>query len=227
MNTDLFSSIFTTSNTNLTVSQGALTMGTSLILGILLAAVYKYRTQYSKEFVMTLALLPTLVSMIIFLVSGNLGTSVAVAGTFSLIKFRSANGTSKELLSVFIATAIGLATGTGYLMLASVFTLVVLTMILIFENTKFIQINENRRHILLTVPLQFEYENFFPNHFGKACKSASLESIKYKKNKEALILEYIVEFDSSIKDKLLMDTILATHPIDLVLNKQAPKKKRL
>ncbi|WP_454922683.1 DUF4956 domain-containing protein, partial [Abiotrophia defectiva] len=68
----------------------------ALLTGLWLAWVYKYKTLYTKDFVITLALLPTIIAMIIFLVNGNLGTSVAVAGTFSLIRFRSAAGGAKE-----------------------------------------------------------------------------------------------------------------------------------
>ena len=106
----------------MSVSQIAWILATSLILGLVLAMVYKYKTLHTKEFVVTLTLMPALIAIIILLVNGNLGTSVAVAGAFSLIRFRSAAGSSKELLAVFLATAIGLATGMGYLLLAVAFT---------------------------------------------------------------------------------------------------------
>ena len=107
----LFNSIYSSAEVKINPLALIFSMITSLILGIVLAKVYKRQTIYTKEFVITLSLLPAIISIIIFLVNGNLGTSVAVAGTFSLIRFRSAAGGSKELLAVFMATAIGITTG--------------------------------------------------------------------------------------------------------------------
>ena len=72
-----------------------------------------YKSKYSQSFVLTLAMLPAIVQLIIMLVNGNIGVGVAIAGTFGLVRFRSANGTAKEIGAIFLAMAIGLATGTS------------------------------------------------------------------------------------------------------------------
>lgn len=223
----LFNSIFSTSNNNITLLQMSLVFGVSLTMGIIHAAVYKYKANYSKEFVITLSLMPALIAVIIALVNGNLGAGVAVAGTFSLIKFRSAAGSSKEMLAILLAMAIGLATGMGFLGLAIFMTLVLSACILLFENSSFVQVNQNRRHLLVTVPIDFNYDQFFEQQFGGSCKQADLMSLKYKKKKEALVLEYQVLLDKTITDKQLVDTVLSAGPLDVVLNKQMPKKKYL
>lgn len=166
---------------------------------MLLAAVYKYKSNYTKEFVITLSLMPALIAVIIALVNGNLGAGVAVARTFSLIKICSAAGSSKEMLAVLLAMAIGLATGMGFLGLAVFMTVILSACILIFEDISFAQVNQNRRHLLVTVPRNFDYDQFFENQFGKSCKQADLISLKYKKNKEALILEYQVLLDKKLQ----------------------------
>ncbi|MFI3087877.1 DUF4956 domain-containing protein [Streptococcus sp. 2022WUSS037] len=186
-----------------------------------------YKANYTKEFVITLSLMPTLIAVIIALVNGNLGAGVAVAGTFSLIKFRSAAGSSKEMLAILLAMAIGLATGMGFLGLAIFMTLVLSVCILIFENSSFVQVNQNRCHLLVTVPIDFNYDQFFEQQFGSSCKQSDLMSLKYKKKKEALVLEYQVLLDKTITDKQLVDTVLSAGPLDVVLNKQMPKKKYL
>ncbi|MCK3941560.1 DUF4956 domain-containing protein [Streptococcus suis] len=223
----LFNSIFSTSNNNITLMQMSLIFGVSLAMGVLHAAVYKYKSNYTKEFVISLSLMPALIAVIIALVNGNLGAGVAVAGTFSLIKFRSAAGSSKEMLAILLAMAIGLATGMGFLGLAVFMTLVLSACILIFENIGFAQVNQNRRHLLVTVPIEFDYDQFFENQFGSSCKQADLISLKYKQKKEALVLEYQVLLEKSVTDKKLVDTILTAGPLDVILNKQMPKKKYL
>lgn len=223
----LFNSIFSTSNNHITLTQMSLIFGVSLAMGVLHAAVYKYKSNYTKEFVISLSLMPALIAVIIALVNGNLGAGVAVAGTFSLIKFRSAAGSSKEMLAILLAMAIGLATGMGFLGLAIFMTLVLSACILIFENIAFAQVNQNRRHLLVTVPIEFDYDQFFENQFGSSCKQADLISLKYKQKKEALVLEYQVLLEKSVTDKKLVDTILTAGPLDVILNKQMPKKKYL
>ena len=97
----------------------------SVVLGAACAGVYMFRHSYSKNFVVTLALLPLIVQMVITLVNGNLGAGIAVMGVFNLVRFRSIPGSAKDIGSVFLAMAIGLATGMGFLGLAVVFTVVV------------------------------------------------------------------------------------------------------
>lgn len=227
METQLFSSIFTTSSTNVTIAQLGLSLATSLILGLVLAGIYKYKTSYTKEFVVTLTLLPSLIAVIIFLTNGSLGTSVAVAGTFSLIRFRSAAGSSKELLAVFMATAIGLATGMGHLALGATVTLVLGLMIFILEHTRFAQVNQARRYLLISVAKEFDYQDFFKDQFGKACQEAELLSVRYKEKKDILVLEYQVLLHRKISDKQLVDSLLKTGPVEVRLSKQVPKKKYL
>lgn len=227
MQTQLFSSIFTSGTANVSITQLGLSLAVSLMLGIGLAWIYKYRASYTKEFVVTLTLLPSLIAVIIFLTNGSLGTSVAVAGTFSLIRFRSAAGTSKELLAVFMATAIGLATGMGHLVLALLVTIILGVMVLILEHTRFAQVNQNRRYLLVSVATDFDYQEFFEHQFGKACQELALLSIHYKSKKGILDLEYELLLDRKISDQQLMDRLLAANPVSVSLHKQAPKKKYL
>ena len=97
----------------------------SIVLGAAVALIYMFRHTYSKNFVVTLALLPLIVQMVITLVNGNLGAGIAVMGVFNLVRFRSIPGSAKDIGSVFLAMAIGLATGMGFIVLAVLFTIIV------------------------------------------------------------------------------------------------------
>ena len=131
---NLFNSIFNDATATASPLQLMLALLVSLLLGLALTWTYKYRTLYTREFVISLTLLPCLMTLVIFLVNGSLGTSIAVAGTFSLIRFRSATSGSRELIAVFMAMIIGLASGTGYLLLAGLFTTFLLAVWLLLEN---------------------------------------------------------------------------------------------
>ena len=99
----------------ISVTDFLLCLGCALVLGLVMAFVYMYRTRYTKSFVVTLALLPAVVCVVIMLVNGNVGTGVAVAGAFSLVRFRSVPGTAKEICTLFLAMGAGLIAGMGYL----------------------------------------------------------------------------------------------------------------
>ena len=117
----------------ISVSDFLLCLGFSLVLGLIMSFAYMYRTRYTKSFVVTLALLPAVVCVVIMLVNGNVGTGVAVAGAFSLVRFRSVPGTAKEICTLFLAMGAGLIAGMGYLGFAVLFTVVMCAVFLLYN----------------------------------------------------------------------------------------------
>ena len=145
----LFNDVFTGTTINPASMFGAI--GIALVLGLILAKVYQYKTIYSKSFMMTLVMLPTLIAIVIFLVNGSLGAGVAVMGAFSLIRFRSAPGGAKELLAIFLAMTIGIAVGMGYLIFASVFTIIMSVVMLLLETVNFGQMKHSMRQVTVVI----------------------------------------------------------------------------
>ena len=111
--------------TEITTSSFFICTAVSLLLGLGAAALSMFRSRYSQSFVVTLAMLPAMVQIIIMMVNGNIGAGVAVAGAFGLIRFRSAPGSAREIGMVFLTTAIGLATGMGYVIVAAAFFIII------------------------------------------------------------------------------------------------------
>ena len=108
----LFKGLFDSGTTAaIDVWQFLLCLGVALALGVVMAGSYCFRSRYTKSFVVTLALLPAVVCIVIMLVNGNVGTGVAVAGAFSLVRFRSVPGSAKEICILFLAMGTGLITG--------------------------------------------------------------------------------------------------------------------
>ncbi|WP_304948550.1 DUF4956 domain-containing protein [Streptococcus sinensis] len=223
----LFNSIYSSTEVKINLLALLFSLAISLVLGIVLAKVYKHQTIYTKEFVITLSLLPTIVSMIIFLVNGNLGTSVAVAGTFSLIRFRSAAGGSKELLAIFMATAIGITTGMGFVTLGIVFTLFISLVWLLFEKMSFSSVSQTRRYVQIQIPVDFDYEVLFEALFETACKSVELTSIQ-SAAKKTIKLDYVIDLDPEVSDRELIQQFLRYDQIqDIAFSKAAKKRKTL
>ena len=164
--------------TEMTTSAFLLCTAVSLILGLGAAALSMYKSKYSQSFVLTLAMLPAIVQLIIMLVNGNIGVGVAVAGTFGLVRFRSANGTAKEIGSIFLVMAIGLATGMGYLALAAVFFAVMAAFTLALTALNFGAGRADERELKVTIPENLDYDGLFDDLFAKYTRSAELERVK-------------------------------------------------
>ena len=134
----MFVSILDTTSGTISLESAALCAAAALICGLIAAFIYTVGSErYTKNFVVTLALLPILVEAVILMTSGNLGTAVAVAGAFSLVRFRSVPGTSKEIVAVFFAMAIGLACGMGQVLFAGLFTVLVSLAMLVLQKVSF------------------------------------------------------------------------------------------
>ena len=227
MITQLFNSIYSSAEIKVNPLALIASLVTGLILGIILAKVYKHQTIYTKEFVITLSLLPAIISIIIFLVNGNLGTSVAVAGTFSLIRFRSAAGGSKELLAIFMATAIGITTGMGFLALGVFFTLLISFFWLLFEKMGFSSVSQTRRYVQIQIPAELDYEVLFEAIFETACKSFELTSVQSVDNK-FIKLDYVVDLKPDVSDQRLIQRFLRYEKIkNISFSKEAKKRKTL
>ncbi len=200
----MFSSILTT---QLTPSLIAICSATSLAMGAILALTYMQTGRYSRNFPIALFLLPSMVQMVIMMVNGNLGAGVAVAGAFSLVRFRSLPGTSKEIISIFFAMAIGLATGMGYVGYAAVFTIVLSALMLILYKSNFANGKEADQMLRITIPEELDYSNVFDDIFEKYANKVELERVKTTNLGSMFELSYRVEIKNSALIKEMIDEI--------------------
>jgi len=173
----MLESILTTT-TDLTIAQYLILPGVSLLLGLISALVYMHRNTYTKGFVLSLVLLPTVVQTVILLVSGNLGAGVAVAGTFSLVRFRSVPGGAREIAAIFTAMAIGLATGMGYIAVAALLTVAVGLASLVMIHLRFGEQDANKRRLRVTMPEDLDYTKVFDDVFSQYATQVELKKVK-------------------------------------------------
>jgi hypothetical protein len=180
---------------------------TSLAAGVVTAAVYTFRHAANKNFVVTLALLPVIVQSIIMLVNGQVGTGIAVMGAFSLVRFRSVPGTAKEITSIFLAMALGLATGTGYIWYAVIFTVVINGMILFFSIIGFGEAGAPARNLKIIIPENKDYTSIFNDLFAEYTKEAKLEKVRTVNLGSLYELQYAIVLIDQKKEKELIDKI--------------------
>ena len=173
----MFTSIITANS--LTLGVAMMCTAVSIVLGIIIAGAYMLcEKNYSKNYIITLALLPALVEVVIMLVNGNLGTGVAIMGAFSLVRFRSMPGNSKEIAGVFFSMVVGLATGMGYIGLSVLFFVILAAIMIILNLVKFGSADENERKLKIVIPENLDYDGIFDDLFEQYTKRASLEKVK-------------------------------------------------
>lgn len=179
----------------------------AIVLGGVISFVHKLTTRTTPNFLLTLAVLPVLVQVVIFLVNGNLGTAFAVAGAFGLVRFRSMPGNSKEIVSVFWAMAVGLGLGMGYVLYTVLVTLIVAMMILATTkiSDKFQDLSERKLKII--IPENLDYEEVFNDLLKKYTNKFELRKVKTTNMGSMYELTYFVSLKENIKEKEFMDEI--------------------
>jgi len=179
----------------------------SLGLGVLIALLHGFRSRCSRSFVVTLALLPAVVQMVILLVNGNLGAGVAVMGAFGLVRFRSVPGSAREIGSLFLAMAVGLATGMGYLGFAVLFAAVIGGMTLLLDLTRFGEFRETERELRITVPEGMDYEGVFDDVLARYTSRYSLDEVRSTHMGSLFRLSYHIHLRDTAKLKPMLDEL--------------------
>ena len=205
---NLFRGVFDTDMSQvISISDFLLCVGGSLAIGLLLALMCLYRSRYTKSFLATLALLPAVVCVVIMMVNGNVGTGVAVAGAFSLVRFRSVPGTAREIGMIFLAMAVGLATGMGYAALAVLFFGAMAAFILTLSAFRFGGGDKGERELKITIPEDLDYEGAFDDLFEQYARSARLERVRTSHMGTLYELDYRVVLKDDRMAKELLDAL--------------------
>ena len=186
-----------------------LCVGCSLILGLFIALAYLYRTRCTRSFVVTLALLPAVVCVVIMMVNGNVGTGVAVAGTFGLVRFRSAPGTAREICAVFLAMAAGLIAGMGYLAYALVFTVILCAAFALYNRLGLGTGKKAAAYkvVQITIPEDLDYTGVFDEVFAQYASSWELVSVKTTNMGSMFRLTYYITLPTADREKNLINSL--------------------
>ena len=179
----------------------------SLLLGMGTAFISMYKAKCTQSFAITLAVLPAVVQMVILLVNGNVGAGVAVAGAFSLVRFRSAPGTAREIGVIFLAMAIGLAAGMGYIGLAVLFFVIITAVMLLLTRFNFGGSKCSERILRITIPENLDYEGLFDDLFQKYAENCSLEKVKTSNMGTMYELQYRIVLKDAKIPKAFFDEI--------------------
>ena len=197
----------------------------SIVLGAAVAAIYMFRHTYSKNFVVTLALLPLIVQMVITLVNGILGAGIAVMGVFNLVRFRSIPGSAKDIGNVFLAMAIGLATGMGFIALAVLFTVIVGIVNVVYVLSPFGKQKAPEKMLKITIPEDLEYDGVFAGVLARYTDEHELVEVQTTNMGSLFLLEYAVRMKEPGAEKRMIDEVRGLNGnLKVVLGRAAASK---
>ena len=209
MQDTLFAGIFDPSAPTIGVETFLLCIAVSLFIGLFLTLIYSFRSRYTKSFVVTLALLPAIVCVVIMMVNGNIGAGVAVAGAFSLVRFRSVPGTAKEIGTIFLAMGAGLIAGMGYLGYAVLFSVILGLCMLLYNN---LNLGNNKRPSLdkslrITIPEDLNYSEVFTDLMEEYTSYYELIQVKTTNMGSLFRLTYHLTLKDPSKEKKFIDAL--------------------
>lgn len=198
--------LFTLSAADISLSSLLICTACSLVIGAAVAAVFCRGQRTSRGYALTLALLPAIVQMVIMLVNGNIGTGVAVMGAFSLVRFRSAPGSAREICAIFLTMTAGLACGTQHLAAALIFTAVICAAALIYDKLGLAGGNDEK-HLKITIPESLDYSGAFTDIFEKYTNTHELCSVKTTNMGSLFKLDYAIVLKASSLEKTMIDEL--------------------
>lgn len=203
----MFDTIFDSTAIGLNIESALIAAAVALGLGIVIAVTHMITTRTNKSFLVTLATLPLLVMAVMIMINGNLGTSIAILGAFSLIRFRSIQGSAKELLSIFFAMTVGLACGMGHVLFGSVITAIAVVAICFLSWTNFLEPNRCRRVLKVVIPEDLDYDEVFSEVFKRYTRHAELVRMKTVNMGSLYKLTYDITLKHGVKEKAFLDEI--------------------
>lgn len=193
--------------TEITLTSFLICTGVSLLLGIGIALVAGYRSRSTQSLAVTLAILPAVVQAVIMLVNGSIGAGIAVAGAFSLVRFRSAPGSAREIAAIFLAMAVGLATGMGYVVLAVLLFVILAGVMLALTALRFGQRGDDARILKITIPEDLDYDGLFDDLFERYTTAHTLEKVKTTNMGTLYELRYRINLRQEPVPKAFLDEL--------------------
>ena len=182
----------------------------AIILGLIISIAYiktNKKNGYSSNFPITLIMLPVIIAIIILLVGNNIATAFSLAGAFSIIRFRSAPGDPKDIAYVFFTLAVGLTCGMGYIVYAVIFTIILCTLMIILDTTKFGMAKSKTMQLKITVPEDLNYEDAFEEILSFHTNSWHIENIRTRDFGALFELTYKINLKENVNQKDFIDAL--------------------
>ncbi len=177
---NLFNNILANVSADITVGAAIVTMLVAILFGAAIAYTY-YKTQeenYQRSMAITLLMLPIILSVIILFIGSNIARAFSLAGTLSIIRFRSAPGDPKDIGFIFFDIAAGLACGVGLFGYGAIFVAILCIVMVLAEKLSFFEKSTKQKTLKITIPENLNYQGAFDEILKKYTKKYTLNQIK-------------------------------------------------
>ena len=200
------SNVFTSILANgLTVTTYLSCLFIAFACGAIVALAASFRSRVTKSYLISLILLPAIVATVIIMVNGSVGTGIAVAGAFSLVRFRSVPGKAKEIAGLFLTMSAGLACAAGYVSVALLFTVITSAIMLIVS---LIPISgEHEMELRITVPEALNYDEAFDDVLKQYTKHYRLSQVRTTNMGSLYRLDYRIVLKDPTQSREMIDEL--------------------
>ena len=207
LNSVISSIISGTSSITASVGEYFACLGVALVLGVVIALVSRIKSKQSKSLTVAVVLLPVIVQTIIMLVNKEFGAGLAVAGAFSLLRFRSAPASARDMVVIALAVAVGLACGMGCIVIAIILAVIVLAALVIMTYFGFGKIDPARRVLRIVIPESLDYDDVFADIFRKYTTNCELIRVRTTNLGSLYKLKYEITLKDVSKEKEFIDEL--------------------
>ena len=206
----MFESIVQTTETSITALPAILLIVEAFAMGVIIGLCYMFtqkKYDYSKEYIVAIAILPAIVALVIMLVGSSVARALSLAGAFALVRFRSAQGTAKEIAFVFFAMSIGLATGLGFVYLAPVATAVICACIIAICKSRIGEKKHERKILKITIPEDLNYDGIFDDLLKEYTCYNALARVRTTNMGSLYEITFYVVLKNNVPEKEFIDAL--------------------
>jgi hypothetical protein len=199
-----------------------------IILGFIISLIYKQthkKEGYAQSFLLSLIMLPGIVSIIILLINDT-SKALGLAGAFSLVRFRSVPGDPKDIAYIFFSMAAGVGCGLGYIGFAAAFVIIMGAVMLIISASKYASPKSTSMTLKITVPENLNYQGLFDSVLDNYTENWRLKRVKTVDFGTLFDLVYSIELKNDADQKKFIDalrTLNGNLNVNLVLYKYDDK----
>ena len=176
-----------------------LSMAAALIFGLLISLTY--------IFAITLTMLPIILTVIILFVGSNVARAFSLAGTLSIIRFRSAPGDPEDIGYIFFDIAAGLACGVGLFFWGAIFVLLLCLFMIVISKVDFARPKSTAKQLKITIPENLDYEGVFDEILKRYTNSYVLRRVKTTDLGSLFELTYSLKMIKGADEKEFIDEL--------------------
>lgn len=206
----LESIITSTTGESFTLTNTLIIIASAIVLGIVISLAYlktHKKDGYTPSFIISLIMLPTIISIIILLVGNNVARAFSLAGAFSIIRFRSTPGDTKDISYIFFTLAVGLACGMGYVGYAVIFTIILCAVMIILDSLKFAMPKSKAMVLKITVPEDLNFEGLFDEILNTNTTSWNMVRVRTRDFGALYELNYSIHLKNDVNQKKFIDSL--------------------